>query len=62
MPETLTEVEARILGCLVEKSLTTPELYPLTLNSLVNACNQKSSREPVMELDHGTVEKGVEGL
>ena len=52
----LDEIEARVLGSLVEKSLTTPELYPLTLNALVNACNQKSSREPVMTLDHQTVE------
>jgi hypothetical protein len=51
----LTEIEARALGALVEKSLTTPDLYPLTLNSLLNACNQKSSREPVMNLNEEAV-------
>ena len=44
----LNEVQARVLGCLVEKEITTPEYYPLSLNALVNACNQKSSRDPVM--------------
>ncbi len=62
MPEQLTPIESRILGSLVEKSLTTPELYPLTLNSLVNACNQKTSRDPVMTLGHAEVEKAVNGL
>jgi uncharacterized protein YceH (UPF0502 family) len=47
---TLTPIEVRILGCLIEKEATTPDVYPLTLNSLLLACNQKSSREPVMEL------------
>jgi uncharacterized protein YceH (UPF0502 family) len=47
---TLTPIEARILGCLIEKEATTPDVYPLTLNSLLLACNQKSNREPVMEL------------
>ena len=47
---TLTPVEVRILGCLIEKEATTPDVYPLTLNSLLTACNQKSSREPVMDL------------
>ena len=51
----LTEVEARVLGCLMEKQRTTPANYPLTLNSLVLACNQKSSREPVMNLYEGDV-------
>jgi len=46
----LTPIEVRILGCLIEKEATTPDAYPLTLNSLLTACNQKSSREPVMEL------------
>ena len=46
----LTPIEVRILGCLIEKEATTPDVYPLTLNSLLTACNQKSSREPVMEL------------
>jgi uncharacterized protein YceH (UPF0502 family) len=62
MPTELTDVEARVLGSLVEKSLTTPELYPLTLNALVNACNQKTSREPVMSLDYSEVEQGVNSL
>ncbi len=47
---TLTPVEVRILGCLIEKEATTPDIYPLTLNSLLTACNQKTSRDPVMEL------------
>ena len=55
MPQTITPVEARILGALVEKQLTTPEYYPLTLNALLNACNQKNNREPVMELEAGEV-------
>jgi uncharacterized protein len=53
----LSEVAARVLGALVEKEITTPEYYPLSLNALVNACNQKSNREPVMDLD----EDGVTG-
>ncbi len=51
----LTEVEARVLGCLMEKQRTTPDQYPLTLNALATACNQKSSRNPVMHLDPGEV-------
>lgn len=51
----LTATEARIIGSLIEKQLTTPETYPLTLNALVLACNQKTSREPVMNLEPGTV-------
>jgi len=51
----LSAVEARVVGCLMEKEMTTPEYYPLSLNALVNACNQKSSREPVMELSEGDV-------
>jgi hypothetical protein len=58
----LNEIEARVLGCLVEKSLTTPDLYPLTMNALVNACNQKSSRDPVMSLDEASVGKGLHSL
>jgi len=53
----LNPVEERILGCLIEKEMATPEYYPLTLNALVNACNQKSNRRPVMELETETVEK-----
>ena len=52
---TLTVAEARVLGCLVEKAALTPDVYPLTLNAAVVACNQKTSREPVMELDPGVV-------
>jgi uncharacterized protein YceH (UPF0502 family) len=55
MDITLTAVEARVLGALVEKEITTPEYYPLSLNALVNACNQKSNREPVMNLDEDAV-------
>jgi uncharacterized protein len=51
----LNEVEARVLGALMEKEITTPEYYPLSLNALVNACNQKSNREPVMELSEADV-------
>lgn len=55
MPVLLSPVEARILGSLIEKETTTPEYYPMTVNALRNACNQKSSRDPVMELDETTV-------
>lgn len=51
----LTAVEARVLGCLMEKQRTTPDVYPLTLNALVQACNQKTSRDPVMQLSTGEV-------
>jgi uncharacterized protein YceH (UPF0502 family) len=51
--------EARIIGCLMEKSITTPDQYPLTLNALTNACNQKSSRDPVMSLTQGVVQHDV---
>jgi len=51
----LNEVEVRVLGALVEKSITTPDAYPLSLNALVNACNQKSNRDPVVEYASGTV-------
>lgn len=62
MPQTLNEIEARVVGALVEKQLTTPEYYPLTLNALVNACNQKNNRDPVMSLDETTVSRALEGL
>lgn len=62
MTEKLTEVEARVVGALIEKQLTTPEYYPLTLNSLVAACNQKSNREPVVAFDEETVSKALENL
>ncbi|HSX61221.1 MAG TPA: DUF480 domain-containing protein [Tahibacter sp.] len=51
----LEPIEARVLGCLVEKAATTPEVYPLTLNAVVSACNQKSNRDPVLELEPGAV-------
>jgi uncharacterized protein YceH (UPF0502 family) len=54
--------EVRIIGCLMEKSLTTPDQYPLTLNALTNACNQKSARSPVMTLTQGMVQHAVRGL
>jgi hypothetical protein len=58
----LNEVEARILGSLMEKSLSTPEYYPLSLNALVNACNQKSSRDPVTDFDEATVQAALDSL
>lgn len=58
----LDAVEARVLGALVEKSLTTREQYPLTFNSLLNACNQKTSRDPVMSLDMDGMGKAVQSL
>jgi uncharacterized protein len=58
----LTANEARVVGCLMEKSVITPDQYPLSLNALVNACNQKSSREPVMSLEPGIVERTVKDL
>lgn len=54
--------ECRVLGCLVEKQLSTPEYYPLTLNALVNACNQSSNRDPVLCLDEDAVRAALEGL
>ncbi len=62
MPEILNEIEARVLGSLVEKQLTTPEYYPMTLNALVNACNQKNNREPVVHYDEPTVSQCLEAL
>ena len=56
MQPNLTANEARVIGCLMEKSVITPDQYPLTLNSLTNACNQKSGRDPVMSLDKGMVQ------
>jgi uncharacterized protein YceH (UPF0502 family) len=58
----LSEVEARVLGCLMEKQVITPEYYPLSLNALTLACNQKSSRDPVVEYDEKTVVRGLDGL
>lgn len=62
MKMNLDEVEIRILGCLVEKELTTPEHYPLSLNALTSACNQKSNRAPLMELAEADVVRGLEKL
>lgn len=58
----LNEVEARIVGCLIEKEATTPEYYPLTLNALINACNQKSNRFPIVDYDEKTVTQALEDL
>ena len=58
----LNTIEARVIGCLIEKSIVTPDQYPLTLNALVNACNQKSSREPVMSLTQGEVQHAIREL
>ena len=57
-----TPCEARVIGCLLEKHRTTPEHYPLSLNALTNACNQKSSRDPVLELDEATVQDTIDAL
>ena len=58
----LTALEARAIGCLIEKQVTTPDQYPLSLNALVNACNQKSNRDPVLDLDERAVQQVVDGL
>jgi uncharacterized protein len=58
----LNGVEARVLGALVEKDITTPDYYPLSLNALVNACNQKNNRDPVMTLDEAAVREALDGL
>ena len=60
--EPLSVVEARVLGCLIEKELATPDLYPLTLNALVNACNQRNNRDPVMAVTARDVEIALEQL
>jgi uncharacterized protein YceH (UPF0502 family) len=62
VPLELTATEARVIGCLMEKSVITPDQYPLTLNALTNACNQKSSREPVVSLQPGIVQRTVRDL
>ncbi len=61
-PIVLTAAEARVLGALAEKAATTPEYYPLSLNALINACNQRSNREPVMNLDEDDVRQALHGL
>src|SRR5438105_15642728 len=62
MQLTLTPIEARVLGALIEKEITTPEYYPLSLNALVNACNQKSNRDPVVSLDEDAVLEAIDTL
>jgi len=62
LPLDLTANQIRVIGCLMEKSVTTPEQYPMTLNALTNACNQKSSRDPVTSLSQGTVQHTVREL
>jgi uncharacterized protein len=61
-PIVLSAAQARVLGALVEKEITTPEYYPLSLNALINACNQRSSREPVMDLDEEEVRLALRRL
>jgi uncharacterized protein YceH (UPF0502 family) len=58
----LTPNEARVIGCLIEKEITTPDQYPLSLNALANACNQKTNREPVLELAETTVQQTIDSL
>ncbi|MGX9416600.1 YceH family protein [Vibrio sp. WJH972] len=62
MPQALTKIESRVIGCLLEKEVTTPDYYPLTLNSLTSACNQKSNRDPVMDLSDAEVLDALQGL
>ena len=62
MDSILTNEEVRILGYLMEKKMTTPEYYPLSLNALTNACNQKSNRDPVVTYDEETVLRAIDGL
>jgi len=58
----LNQVEARVLGSLIEKDITTPDYYPLSLNALINACNQKNNRDPVMTLDEDAVRQALDTL
>jgi uncharacterized protein YceH (UPF0502 family) len=58
----LSALEARVIGCLIEKQITTPEQYPMSLNALTNACNQKSNREPVLALAEAQVQALIDGL
>ena len=62
MPLVLSDIETRVLGSLIEKDITTPDYYPLSLNALVNACNQKNNRDPVMALDENTVREALATL
>lgn len=61
-PVKLTAAEARVLGSLIEKEVTTPDYYPLSLNALMNACNQRSNREPIMTLDEDDLRQALHGL
>lgn len=61
-PVKLTAVEARVLGSLVEKEITTPDYYPLSINALMNACNQRSNREPIMNLEEDDLRQALHGL
>jgi uncharacterized protein YceH (UPF0502 family) len=58
----LSPIEARVIGCLIEKQITTPDQYPLSLNALVNACNQKSNRDPVMAADEAAIQTTLDHL
>jgi uncharacterized protein YceH (UPF0502 family) len=58
----LNALEARVIGCLIEKQITTPDQYPLSLNAITNACNQKSNRDPVLDLDDRAVQTILDGL
>lgn len=58
----LNQVETRVLGCLIEKDITTPDYYPLSLNALINACNQKNNRDPVMNVDEDAVRQALDTL
>jgi len=62
MPVELNALEARVIGCLIEKQIATPDQYPLSLNALTNACNQKSNRDPVLSLDEREVQAVLDGL
>jgi uncharacterized protein YceH (UPF0502 family) len=62
MPLELSALEQRVIGCLLEKQVSTPDQYPLSINALVNACNQRSNRDPVLDLDERTVQGVVDGL
>ena len=62
MDHTLTDTEVRVLGSLIEKEITTPDYYPLSLNALVAACNQSSNRNPVVHFDEGTVAQALDSL
>lgn len=61
-PAPLTAEEARVIGCLIEKEMTLPDYYPLTLNALVTACNQTTNRDPIMGLDESQVQRALESL